>query len=321
MDSKVKKKTSLTEIFKFISTIVSWTVFVLLLICAAFLIYYFIAVKVYVAKGSGYEPKFSLYTIITPSMTPNINVYDVVVDVKVDKPEDIKINDVITFYSSIHGVRNGTITHRVIAINKDVNGKYKYLTKGDYNLVDDGVDVEFDKIVGKVALRIPQLGRVQFFMASKLGWLLVVLLPALYIILKDILRIIRLKNDTPSNKFTKFLNRPVISFKKKKLLPYTPPSENENIEQNLAIEKNDETTSTYVSEFVATPNESEVSETTSQEVEIKNQDLKPLLSQNEEKENLLTESSIKSEENKIKEENVMSFYEDDEDDIDLPSLK
>ena len=312
MDSKVKKKTSLTEIFKFISTIVSWTVFVLLLICAAFLIYYFIAVKVYVAKGSGYEPKFSLYTIITPSMTPNINVYDVVVDVKVDKPEDIKINDVITFYSSIH---------RVIAINKDVNGKYKYLTKGDYNLVDDGVDVEFDKIVGKVALRIPQLGRVQFFMASKLGWLLVVLLPALYIILKDILRIIRLKNDTPSNKFTKFLNRPVISFKKKKLLPYTPPSENENIEQNLAIEKNDETTSTYVSEFVATPNESEVSETTSQEVEIKNQDLKSLLSQNEEKENLLTESSIKSEENKIKEEIVMSFYEDDEDDIDLPSLK
>ena len=158
-------------------------------------------------------------------------------------------------------------------------------------------------------------------MASKLGWLLVVLLPALYIILKDILRIIRLKNDTPSNKFTKFLNRPVISFKKKKLLPYTPPSENENIEQNLAIEKNDETTSTYVSEFVATPNESEVSETTSQEVEIKNQDLKPLLSQNEEKENLLTKSSIESEENKIKEENVMSFYEDDEDDIDLPSLK
>lgn len=72
---------------------------------------------------------------------------------------------------------------------------------------------------------------------------------------------------------------------------------------------------------MAKPNESEVSETTSQEVEIKNQDLKPLLSQNEEKENLLTKSSIESEENKIKEENVMSFYEDDEDDIDLPSLK
>ena len=309
MDSNVKKKTSLTEIFKFFSTIISWTVFVLLLICAAFLIYYFIAVKVYVAKGSGHEPKFSLYTIITPSMTPNINVYDVVIDVKVDKPEDIKINDVITFYSSIPGVRNGTITHRVIAINKDVNGKYKYLTKGDYNLVDDGVDVEFDKIVGKVALRIPQLGRVQFFMASKLGWLLVILLPALYIILKDILRIIKLKNETPSNKFTKFLNRPVISFKKKKLLPYTPLSEKESVEQNDKIISKD------VSEFAAKSNENEVLKTTFQESEIKSQDLKTILPPDEEKESQLPKLSIESE------ENIMDFYEDDEDDIDLPSLK
>ena len=55
-------------------------------------------------------------------MTPNINVYDVVIDVKVDKPEDIKINDVITFNSSIPGVHGGTITHRVIAVSKDADG-------------------------------------------------------------------------------------------------------------------------------------------------------------------------------------------------------
>lgn len=280
MDIKPKKKTSLTEIFKFISTIISWTIFVLLLICAAFLLYYFIAVKVYVAKGSGYEPKFSLYTIITPSMTPNINVYDVVVDVKVDKPEDIKINDVITFYSSIPGVRNGTITHRVIAINKDINGNYKYLTKGDYNLVDDGVNVEFDKIVGKVALRIPQLGRVQFFMASKMGWLLVVLLPALYVIVKDILKIIKLKNDDSSNKFTKFLNRPLITFKKRKLLPYTPTSEIEK--QNLSTEIN--------------LNYEEKKESS------------PLIYENKNKVNIETPT-------------IMNFYDEDEEDIDLPSLK
>ncbi len=262
MNSNVKKKTSLTEIFKFISTIVSWTVFVLLIICAIFLVYYFIAVKVYVAKGSGHEPKFSLYTIITPSMTPNINVYDVIVDIKVEKPEDIKINDVITFYSNIPGVRGGTITHRVIAINKDVNGNYKYLTKGDYNLVDDGVDIEFDKIVGKVALRIPQLGRVQFFMASKLGWLLIVLIPALYIIVKDILKIAKLKNDSPKNKFTQFLNRPLISFKKRKLLPYTPPA-------NEQINKPEDITN----------------------------------------------------KEKVNESSIIKFYDEDEDDMDLPSLK
>lgn len=259
METKVKKKTSFRDTFKFISTIISWTIFALLVICAIFLIYYFISIKIYESKGTGYEPKFSLYTIITPSMTPNINVYDVVIDVKVEKPEDIKINDVITFYSNIPSVKNGTITHRVIAINKDSEGNYKYRTKGDYNLVDDGVDVEFDKIVGKVALRIPQLGRVQFFVASKIGWLIVVLIPALYIILKDILKIIKLKTNTPKNKFTKFLNRPLITFKRRKLLPYTP----------IAEEK----------------------------------------------------ETIKEIQSKEKTKNIMNYYEDEDDDMDLPPLK
>lgn len=219
MDNEVKNKLSLKEIFKLISTIISWTVFVLLLICAAFLLYYFIATKVYVAKGTGYEPKFSLYTIVSPSMVPNINVYDVVIDVKLEKPEDVKINDVITFNSSIPGVEGGTITHRVIAISKDKEGNYYYKTKGDNNLVDDGVDVSFNSIVGKVALRIPGLGKVQSFMASSMGWLMFILVPALYIIIKDILRIIKNKNEEKQEKL-KIKN--ILFNSEKKLLPYTP---------------------------------------------------------------------------------------------------
>ena len=222
MDTKVKKKLSFGSIVNFFSTIISWTIFVLLLICAIFLVYYFISIKIYESKGSGYEPAVSLYTIITPSMTPNINVYDVVVDVKVENPEDIKVGDVITFYSDIPGVRNGTITHRVIAVNKDSEGNYKYRTKGDANLVDDGKDIEYSKIVGKVSIKIPQLGRIQFFVASKFGWLIVVLIPALYVIIKDIIKLLKLKDKNYKNKWARFLNRPVITFKKRKLLTYTP---------------------------------------------------------------------------------------------------
>lgn len=225
MNSEVKKTSNFRETLKFLSTIVSWTIFTLLILIMGALIYYFVAVRIYAAKGSGYEPKFSLYTIITPSMTPNINVYDVVIDVKVDKPEDIKINDVITFNSSIPGVHGGTITHRVIAVSKDADGKYHYRTKGDFNLVDDGVDVDFSNIVGKVAIRIPQLGKVQSLLATKTGWIICVLIPALYVIVKDIIKILKLKTETSNGKFSKFLNRPLISFKKKKLLTYTPPKE------------------------------------------------------------------------------------------------
>lgn len=221
-------KNKYRETFKNISTIISWTVFVLLLICAAFLIYYFIALQIYKTKGAGYEPKFSLYTIASPSMVPNINVYDVVIDTKVKKPEDIKINDVITFNSSLPGVSGGTITHRVIAINKDSNGNYYYQTKGDNNLVEDNVKVTFKDIVGKVSLRIPKLGRIQGFVATKAGWLIIILIPALYIIVKDILKVLKLKDGY--SKFKNFINKPL--FQKQKLLPYTPPS-NDKLQSDL----------------------------------------------------------------------------------------
>lgn len=217
------KKLNFREILKLISTIVSWTIFVLLLICAAFLLYYFVATKIYATKGSGYEPKFSLYTIISPSMVPNINVYDVVVDTKVEKPEDIKINDVITFNSSMPEVHGGTITHRVIAINKDSEGNYYYQTKGDNNLVEDGVNVPFNSIVGKVALRIPKLGKIQSLVATKAGWMMLILIPALYIIVRGLLRTLKIKDtDLNPGRFKRFLNRPLIPYRRRKLLTYTP---------------------------------------------------------------------------------------------------
>lgn len=225
MDTGVRKKTDFREIFKFLSTVISWTIFVLLLLCAAFLIYYFIATQIYIKKGSGHEPKVSLYTIISPSMVPNINVYDVIVDVKVDKPEDIKINDVITFNSSIPGVHGGTITHRVIAINKDSDGNYYYQTKGDNNLVEDEGKVSFKSVVGKVVFRIPKLGRLQSFLASKAGYLFLILIPALYIIVSGILKRFKDKYGNSTNRFIAFLNRPVIGYRKPKLLPYTPQEE------------------------------------------------------------------------------------------------
>lgn len=300
MNSEVKKKSNFREILKFLSTIVSWTVFTLLMLVMAALVYYFIAVRIYVAKGSGHEPKFSLYTIITPSMTPNINVYDVVIDVKVDKPEDIKINDVITFNSSIPGVHGGTITHRVIAVSKDADGNYHYRTKGDYNLVDDGVDVDFNSIVGKVALKIPKLGRAQAFLATKAGWLICVLVPALYVIIKDILKIIRLKSDKGNGKFSKFLNRPLISFKKRKLLPYTPKEESTD---HPIISKEE------ISKQIIIPQEEAKEKTIVPQNEVQDQ---PVILKEETDKIFIPETKTQ----------IMNFYDDeDEEDFDLPSLK
>lgn len=185
---------SIKKAFHSISKFVSWVFFVILLIAAAFLLYYFVATKIYAAKGPGYEPMFSIYTIVSPSMTPNINVYDAIINIKVDDPNKIEVGDVITFISSSVLTPGITITHRVIGITRDDNGDICYRTKGDFNNVEDQACAKHRNVLGKVLFKIPQLGRIQFFLASKAGWLFCILIPALYIIIKDVFKILKLSN-------------------------------------------------------------------------------------------------------------------------------
>lgn len=178
-------------VFKFITSIISWTALVILILLALFLAYYTISTKVYESRGEKFEPFVSLYTIVSGSMEPNIKVYDVVISKKVKNPKDIKVGDVITFISSSSVSKGMTVTHRVIEVKQDANG-VSYRTKGDNNLSPDTAPAEFKNVIGKVILRVPQLGRVQTFISTQGGWLIVIVIPALIIIISDILKIFKL---------------------------------------------------------------------------------------------------------------------------------
>lgn len=153
--------------------------------------YFNIKSNLYKKKGQDYVAPFGLYTIISGSMEPNVSVYDVVVAIDEDI-SNIKVGDIITFISNWE-VNNGlTVTHRVVGITKNDNGEYQLLTKGDNNGSQDGGVVTQHNLVGKVVGRVPQLGRLQFFLATKMGWFLVVFIPALGIIIFDMIKIFKL---------------------------------------------------------------------------------------------------------------------------------
>jgi signal peptidase len=179
------------RILKFLTTIISWTAILILIIVALFLAYYTIGNKLAEKNDTKFEPIISLYTIVSPSMTPNINVYDVVVTMKVKSPSDIKVNDVITFISTSSISRGMTITHRVIDIGSDENG-VTYTTKGDNNLSADSSPASYSNVIGKVIFRIPSLGRIQSFLANNGNFLIIIIVPALFIILTDIVKLVKL---------------------------------------------------------------------------------------------------------------------------------
>ena len=184
-DKKIKRK----KLFKMIYKIISYTIICILMVIAAFLIFYVISGKI--AQKQGKKPLFGLYTIISPSMTGTLNVYDVAFTMRVDT-DKLKESDIITFYSTNSFFGGTPITHRIIEVVNVPNSGKMFRVKGDANPKADEEKVIPSNVIGKVMFKIPQLGRVQFFLASKGGWIIAIMIPALVIISYDIYKIFRL---------------------------------------------------------------------------------------------------------------------------------
>lgn len=182
-------KKGIKKIFVKIVNFLSYICLVLLILVAFFLIYYIVSNQI--ARTKGTKPFISLYTIVSPSMEPNINVYDVIIDIRVDKDDDIKLGDIVTFYSDEIDTGGYTVTHRIHEIYETQGTKY-YVTKGDNNQNPDDGTITISNIVGKVHLIIPALGKIQFFVSSKFGWIIIILIPAIGIILADIKKLIKI---------------------------------------------------------------------------------------------------------------------------------
>lgn len=139
-------------------------------------------------------------SVLTGSMQPNYNVGDIII-VKTTDADELKVKDVITFYSSDPDMQGQIVTHRINNIIEE-NGQRKFETKGDNN---EGIDADLvteDKIVGKVQFKIPAVGKaVNFLQTNRTAFFLIVILPMLVIMafeVKDIILIARSGDEDES---------------------------------------------------------------------------------------------------------------------------
>lgn len=136
---------------------------------------------------------YSIMTVMTGSMEPAYQVGDIIVIRKTNENE-LQVKDVITFISTDEELNGQPITHRIIDITEE-NGQKKFETKGDNNRIADETPVTSDRILGKVQLRIPFVGRaVNFMQTNRIAFFLIVILPMLVIMaleVKDIIMIAR----------------------------------------------------------------------------------------------------------------------------------
>jgi len=93
------------------------------------------------------------FVVTTGSMQPAIPVRSMVFVCAVPA-EKIQTGDILTFFDKGDYI----LTHRVVGVNIGETG-YSYVTRGDTNNMDDD-PVSYEKVIGRVVLILPQLGRV-----------------------------------------------------------------------------------------------------------------------------------------------------------------
>lgn len=184
----IKKK---ENIFKFILSVLSYALFIWLLLIGGTLLLYVADIKIRAAKGDYSAPVFNAYVVLSGSMLPEIKIKDIVVTKKVPS-EELEIGDIITFIAPDSRYGGISITHRIIDKYYDESlGSYTYRTKGDNNNVADSTLVPNANILGKVILKIPKLGYLQDLLSSKGGLIIVVLIPCLVILSYDIMKVLK----------------------------------------------------------------------------------------------------------------------------------
>ena len=123
---------------------------------------------------------YKTLVVLSGSMEPKIKMGSVVA---VKPMDDYKVGDVVTF-GEMSKTKTPT-THRIYEIRED-GGQKSFITKGDANNAPDQKPVKQDEIIGKVLFSVPYAGYGVAATRKPLGFVLIIVVPAVIIIYEEI---------------------------------------------------------------------------------------------------------------------------------------
>lgn len=129
----------------------------------------------------------SVLKVITGSMEPTILTGDYII---IDRNglDDLKVGDIISFYSEEEDIFGSLCTHRIMAIS----GDGLYSTQGDANPVEDRHDVRREQILGKYIRKARILRWAGSFADTRKLILIAVIIPLLLVSFYEVFSVSRL---------------------------------------------------------------------------------------------------------------------------------
>ena len=165
------------KIFKFIFNLLRFVVYGFLIFYVAFTLF-----QRFTNNSSFYG--YRLFNVATGSMIPVYNINDVII-VKETDVTTLKVGDDVAYKGTRAGLEGKIITHRIIKIEEDVNGKLIFFTQGVNSKYADP-SITGEQILGKVEGKLFFINELNHVVKSNLGFFLLVFCPLVLVIALEI---------------------------------------------------------------------------------------------------------------------------------------
>lgn len=138
-----------------------------------------------------------IFTIVSESMAPEYEVWDMLVSKEID-PSSIKVGDDVVYLGKQGDFENKIVTHRVIEI-KENSGKREFVTKGIANDIADPIVGE-DQVYGKVLFKSNVLSFLSKLVNNLYGFYFIVFVPFVIMLFIEIVEIVNEREELKRNK-------------------------------------------------------------------------------------------------------------------------
>lgn len=131
------------------------------------------------------DGNFQVKIVSSGSMEPAIKVGSIVV---IKPHSQYGVGDIVTF----GGKKKNEIptTHRIVS-SRVSSGTLLFATKGDANNAVDPSEITEKDIVGKVLFSVPFIGYIIDFARKPVGIILIIVIPAFFIVYDEVVKIIK----------------------------------------------------------------------------------------------------------------------------------
>ena len=155
------------------------TIIVMIILCGILFASGVILVNSYIKPNEvpsffGWKP----FIVLSGSMETQIMTGDIAVVKEIDT-NNLKENDIIAFKDN----EDIVITHRIVEILREDDGKVKYKTKGDNNNTEDDGYVYQEQVEGIYKFRVGKLGNLALFIQTPVGMVVCISIPLIMLLL------------------------------------------------------------------------------------------------------------------------------------------